>query len=161
MDAGRINPPVVEVEQRAHRDREIQRFVRPTGGADDIEISIGDRRRRMVHFVDESKQRLVPFVEARRLDVGQDRFDEGRVTEQLRRNCGVGFQSKGAVVALRRVCRNQFTESRTQRRGPAENLLREASQMIGRCRQIGKQVPDLRVLGPLLLHLFDERPVRP
>jgi hypothetical protein len=43
----------------------------------------------MVHLVDQTKQRLVPFVETGRLDVRQHRFNECSVAEQLRRNCGV------------------------------------------------------------------------
>jgi hypothetical protein len=114
----------------------------------------------MVYLADEPKQRLVLFVEPGRLDIGQHRFDERRVTKQLRRNCGVRFQSKRAMVTLRRVCRDQFADPRTQRCRPAEDFLSEASQVLSRCRQIREQVPDLRILGSLLLHLFDQCPVR-
>ena len=63
VNPGRINPPVIEVEQGAHGDGEIERFVRPTGCTRSVDIGSGDRRRRMVHLVDETKQRLVSIVE--------------------------------------------------------------------------------------------------
>lgn len=89
MDTCRVNPPVVEVEQRADCYREIKRFVGPTGGAHGLEICLRDRGRRVVHLVDEAKQRLVLFVEPGRLEIRQHRFDEPGVAKQLRRNCGV------------------------------------------------------------------------
>ena len=136
MDTGRIDPPVVEVEQRAHRDREIERFVGPTGRPHNGDIRISDRRRRIVHLVDEPKQRLVLFVEPGRPDIRQYRFDERLVAKQLRRNCGVRFQSKWAMVTPGRVCGNQLAQPGTERCGPAEDFLRETSEVLRRFWQI-------------------------
>ena len=56
--------------------------------------------------------------------------------------------------------RNQLAESRAERRRLPHDLLREALEMLGRTRQEREQVPDLRVLRPALLHLFDQRAKR-
>ena len=159
-NAGSINPPVVEVEQRANGYGEIEFFVCPAGRARNVEIGGSDRWRCMVHLVDETKQRLMPFVETGRLDIGQHRFNEGRVAEQLRRNCGVRFYSKRAMVTLRRVCRNQLAQSRAQGCGPAEDFLGETSEVLGGFRQIREQMPNLRILRSVLLHLVDQRLIR-
>ena len=96
----RIDPAIVEIEQRADGDREIQCFVCPACRAGDFEITLDDFRRIVIDLVDESKQCLVLFVERRRFVVNQDRIDQRGIPEELRRNCGVGLQSKRAVVAL-------------------------------------------------------------
>lgn len=54
----------------------------------------------MIHLIDESEQRLVPVVESRRLDIAEYTGDQVGIGQQFRRNCGVGFQSKRAVVLL-------------------------------------------------------------
>jgi len=160
MHAGGVDPPVVEIEERADGDREIERLVRPSRGPRGVHIRRGDVRRVVVHFVDEPEQRLVLIVEARRFEIREDRIDQGGIAKKFRRNCGVGLQSKRAVVALRGVRRDELAQSRAERRRAAQDGLRESGEMIRR-RQIRKQVPDLRVFGPLLLHLLDERTVRP
>jgi hypothetical protein len=114
----------------------------------------------VVHRIDEAKERLVLVVERRRFEIGQDAFNERGVPEQFRRNCGVGLQSKGTLVALGRVRRNQLTQPWTERRRPAQDLLREPREVFGRLRQVGKEVPDLGVLGALRAHLLDERSIR-
>jgi hypothetical protein len=115
----RIDPPIVEIEQGADRDGKIKRFVRPARGARDVQIGVRDLRRLVIHLVDESKQRLVLFVESRRLQIGQDRVDQHGVTQEFRRNCGVGFQSKRAVIALRCIRRDELAYPGTERRRPA------------------------------------------
>jgi hypothetical protein len=100
MDACCVNPAIEEIEHRADRYREIERFVGPARCAHEVEIVVRDCRRLMIHLVNESKQRLVRFIECRRLEIGQDGVDQCRVAKKFRRNCGVGLQSKWAVVAL-------------------------------------------------------------
>ena len=63
MHAGCIDPPVVEIEERADGDRKIDGFVRPTRCAQRVELGRLDARRVVVHLVDESEERLVPVVE--------------------------------------------------------------------------------------------------
>jgi hypothetical protein len=99
-------------------------------------------------------------VERRRFEVGQDAFNERGVPKQFRRNCGVGLQSKGTLVSLGSVSGDELTQSWTERRRPTQDLLCEAREVIRRLRQVGKEVPDLRVFDALRLHLLDERSIR-
>ena len=154
-----IDPPIEKIEQGADRDGEIQRVVRPARGARDVQVGGCDPRRLAIHLVDESKQRLVRFVETRRLQVGQDRVDQRGIAEQLRRNCGVGLQSKRAVIALRRKRSDELAEPWTERCRSAQDLLREPRQVLRRARQIREQMPDLRVFSPARLRLLDEQAI--
>ena len=111
----RIDPSIVEIEQGADRDREVERFVRPARRARDVQIGVRDLRRLVIHLVDESKERLVLFVEARRLQIGQNRVDQRRIAQKFRRNCGVGLHSKRAVIALRRIRGDELAYPGTER----------------------------------------------
>ena len=115
MHACRVDPPVVKIEQGADRNGEIKGFVRPSLGARDVQIDGRDRRRLVIHLVDESEERLVLFVEARGLQIGEDRVDQRRIAQEFRRNCGVGLQSKFAVIALRRKRGDQLAYPGTER----------------------------------------------
>src|SRR5687767_13106299 len=87
-------------------------------------------------------------------------MDEGGIPQQLRRNCGVGLQSKRAVIALRRVRGNELAQAWAEGCRSAQNLLGETSEVVGRPREESEQVPDLRVLLTLGAELVDERFVR-
>ena len=160
MDTSGINPPIVKVEQRADGDREIQCVIGPARRAHGLEIDVGDRRRVVIHLVNESKQRLVTVVERRRFDVLQNAVDERRITQQFRRNCGVGLQSKRAMIALRGVGGDQFADSWTDRSRATKDLLGKPRQMFGRSRQKREEVPDLWILRALCSHLLDQCAVR-
>jgi hypothetical protein len=69
----------------------------------------------MIDPVDEPEERLVAVIERRGLEIGHHPVHERFVTEQLRRNCGVGLDSKRAVVALRRVSRDELAHPRAER----------------------------------------------
>ena len=161
VHTGRVDPAVEEVEERADGDREVERLVCPARRASGLQIAFGNLRRLVIDLIDESKERLVLFVEKRRFVVGQDGIDEGGIPQKFRRNCGVGLQSKGTVIALRGVGGNQLAQAGAERRGAAENFLREAREMIGRAGEKREQVPDLRIFRALAPHLIDEGFVRP
>jgi hypothetical protein len=63
VNAGSVNPPVVEVEQRAHRHGEIDRIVCPACFADGVQIRCSDSRGVVIDLVDEPEQRLVTVVQ--------------------------------------------------------------------------------------------------
>ena len=63
VDPGGVDPAVVEVEERAHRDREVQRLVGPPQRPEAIEIRGRDLRRLVVDPIDEPEERLVLVVE--------------------------------------------------------------------------------------------------
>jgi len=115
----------------------------------------------VIHLVDEAEERLVSIVERRCLDVAEDAGDEVGIAEQFRRNCGVGLDSKRTEIALRRIRGDQLAQSGTERRRAAKDLLREAREMLGGRGEIREEVPDLRILGILPLHLFDQGAVWP
>jgi len=71
MYAARIYPAIVEIEQGAGGDREIDRFVVPAGGVERFHVIRCDPGRIVVNFVDETKQRLVFVVEAGVFEVSQ------------------------------------------------------------------------------------------
>jgi hypothetical protein len=110
----------------------------------------------VIDLVYEPKECLVTFVERRRLHIGQDAGYEVMIFEKFASNCGVGFQSKRTMIPLRRVGSNQLAQPGAERSRPAKNFLGEPCEMFRRARKVREQVPDLRVLGTLLLHLFDE-----
>src|SRR5687767_946259 len=100
MHTGGVDPSVEKVEQGANGDGEVQRFVRPPRRTGDVEVRHGNLRRVVIDLVDEPEQRLVLLVQRRRFHVRQYRLYQLLVPEKLRRNCGVGLQSKRTVVSL-------------------------------------------------------------
>jgi hypothetical protein len=100
VDAGGVDPSIVEIEQRAHSDGEVQLLIAPPALANVIQIGFEDGRRLVIYLVDEPEQRLVPLVETRRFDIPKHVMDEFVITKQFRRNCGVRLESKRAVVLL-------------------------------------------------------------
>lgn len=66
-----VDPAVVEVEQRAHRDGEIDGIVVPSGGVERLHIFGIDTRRIVIDFVDETEQGFVFFIELGVLQIPQ------------------------------------------------------------------------------------------
>jgi hypothetical protein len=100
VDAGGVDPPIVEIEQRAHSDGEVQLLIAPSTLANVVQVGVDDGRRLVIYLVYEPEQRLVSFVETRRFDIPKHVMDEFVITKQFRRNCGVRLESKRAVVLL-------------------------------------------------------------
>ena len=97
--AGRVDPAVVEIEQRTHGDRVVQRFIGPAGAARLVNIRAGDLIGISVDLGDELEQRLLGTGNRRRRVIREDGTDLFGVPEQLRRDRGVGADSKYALVA--------------------------------------------------------------
>jgi hypothetical protein len=87
--ARRVDPVIVELEQRADRDRVVERFVRPTGLAHAIDIILSDRRGIGDHLLYERVERAIFLWKWRGLDIVQNGLDEISIAEQLRRDRGV------------------------------------------------------------------------
>jgi hypothetical protein len=66
-----VDPAIVEVEQRAHRDRQVDGVIIPTGGIERLHIFFRDSRRVMIHFIDEPKQGLVLLIQSRAFEIPQ------------------------------------------------------------------------------------------
>lgn len=87
--SGRVDPVVVELEQRANGDRVIERFIRPAGLSRAIDILLANGSRVANHFLDERVERAILVREGRRPDVVQNTLDELPIAQQLRRDRGV------------------------------------------------------------------------
>jgi ABC-type phosphonate transport system ATPase subunit len=134
VHAGRIYPPVVEIEQRANRDGEENRVIVPFGFMQRLHVFRRDARRVAIHLVDEPEQRLVTVVQVRLLEVPQHAFDQLLVAQKFRRNCGVRLDSKRAVVAVGRIGRDELSDAWAEGRGPTKDFLRELRQVLRRPR---------------------------
>jgi hypothetical protein len=147
-----VDPTIVEIEERTHRDGEVDRFVIPTCGPKRLQIFGRDIRGVVIHLADETEQRLVFLIDRRVLQIAEDAPDEILATQKFRRNCGVGLYSKRTVVPVRRVSGDQLANARADRSGPAQNLLREAGEMLRGFRVECEKMPDLRIFGPAFPH---------
>ena len=89
VDARRIDPVVVELEEGANGDCIVERFVRPARGADAVSIGLGNCRRIVDHLLDEAVESAVLVRDRRRLDIVQNALDDIAIPVQLRRDRGV------------------------------------------------------------------------
>jgi len=152
VHAAGIDPAVVEIEERADRNSEVDRLVGPSQVAERNHVGGGNARRIVIHLVDEAEERLVLFVERRSFEIVQNAPDQVLISQQFRRNCGVRLQSKWTIVAVGSARGDQFAHARAEWRRSTENLLGKARQVVGGFRQEGEHVPDLRVLGAVVAH---------
>ena len=71
MDAARIDPPVVEIEQRADSNRIVDGLVREASLVEDRDIRWMNGNGIVVHLSNKAKQNLLRFGEERCFDVGE------------------------------------------------------------------------------------------
>ena len=64
VDARRIDPTVVKIEQSTNRDDVVDDLVVPTCGIERLHVGGGDGRRLAIDLIDESKQRFLILVQA-------------------------------------------------------------------------------------------------
>lgn len=79
MDAGRIDPTVVEVEQGTDGDGVVDLFVGPVGFAQGLHVFSGDLWRVVVHFVEEAEEEFFGVGQGGGFIIRQYGFDEGMV----------------------------------------------------------------------------------
>lgn len=125
-DTCRVNPDVVVVEKRTHGQRVVDGFVRPSCCLDGIDVRLSCLRRIRIDLLDEGKKRLLRFRKRGCGRIAQDRIDQFTTSKQLRRDRGVGANSKRAVIALRGEGGNEFTLTGGQRRLAPHDFLRES-----------------------------------
>ncbi len=124
-DSGRIDPVVVELKERAHGYRVVERFIRPTGLARHIHVFPPNRRRVANHFSDEGVKRPVLIRDRRVVEIGHDTLHQSAISVKLRRDRGVGANSEKALVELRRERRDELALPGRKRRWAAHHPLRE------------------------------------
>jgi len=156
VDAAGIDPAVIEVKKGADGDGVVDGLVEPTGFLKRGDVRRTDVNRIAVDLVYKTQQGLLGLRERRRFQVFDNGFDQRLISQQFRRNCGVGFQSKGAIVARRGVGGDEFTQAGTDGSGLAHDRLGEAFQMLRRTRLKREHVPDLRVFRSRLPGLPEE-----
>src|SRR5579884_4182851 len=72
MHAACIDPPVIEIEERAYGDRIIDRFVRITGCMQCLNIARPDGNGIMIHLAGKPEQRLFRIRKLRGFDICQN-----------------------------------------------------------------------------------------
>lgn len=111
MDATRIDPTIVEIEERADRDGIVDGFVAETGPMKSLDIGRLDGHGVAVHLVDETKQRLFGRGKQRCFEICENACNQLRTAQQFRRDRSVRFRSKRTSVQVRRVRRDQFADA--------------------------------------------------
>ena len=71
VNACRIDPTIVEIEQSADRNREVDGFVVPAYGVQRFHICRRDPRRITIHLVHKTEQRFFFLLQSRILQVMQ------------------------------------------------------------------------------------------
>jgi len=89
MNAAGIDPPVVEVEERAHCNREIDGVIVPAGGVHRLHVVRRNARRVMIHLMDKTEQSFVLFIQRGSLQVAQYALHQFFVTQKFGRDRGV------------------------------------------------------------------------
>lgn len=111
MHAGCIDPAVIEIKQGAHRDGAVNVRVRPAHIVKRLHIVCGNMNRVKIHFADESEEPLLFFVKRRIFQIAKNSPHKVFAAEQFRRNCGVRFQSKRAMIFVRGIRRDELADS--------------------------------------------------
>jgi len=110
--ARRVDPVIVELEERTDGDRVVESFVRPAGLENSIDIDLADRRRIVDHLSNEGVERSILARERSDVEVGENALDELLVSQQLRRDRGVGADSEQTLIELGRQRGNQLPLTR-------------------------------------------------
>jgi len=155
VDPAGIDPAIVEVEQGANGDGEINGVILPAHGVERLDVSRLDAGRVVVHFGDEAEEGFVLCVEFGVFQIAQDPPDQFFIAQQFGRDRGVGLQSKWAVVVIGSESRDQLADTRTEGSRAAQDLLGKARQVNRGRGQIGEQMPDLGIFRAALLHGAD------
>ena len=98
VDAGRVNPSIIELEERTDSDRVVECLIRPAGCLCRVDVGLVNLIRLMYHFCDEPEERFLLIGDWSRRVVVQDRLHERAIPQELRRDRGVGANSERALV---------------------------------------------------------------
>ena len=82
----------------------------------------------------------------------EDSVDQFLAAQEFRRNCGVGLQSKRAMILIGRVSRDELAKAGAERSFAVHYLLGEAREVGRDIGAEGEHVPDLRIFRPAFLH---------
>lgn len=76
MDAARIDPTVIEIEQRANRDGEVKSFVIPSRCPRGFEIGRLNARRIVVHCVYKTEENFMLLIQRGGFQIAQNAPDQ-------------------------------------------------------------------------------------
>ena len=100
MNATRIDPAIVEIEETAHQDSVVDRLVGETMLVKRADVFLGHGSAVAVHLFDVCQERFLRICNRRRPIIGENRVDDPAVAQQFRRNCGVAADSERAMIQL-------------------------------------------------------------
>ena len=100
VNAGCVNPAIVEVEQGANGYGVPDLFVRVTEFVQLSDIGRSDRVRQAVDLLDEVQQGFLVIGKRRAVEIGENARDEFLAAQQFRRDRGVRFRSKRALIQV-------------------------------------------------------------
>ena len=152
VDAGGIDPAVIEVEEGADGDGVVDLFVGPAGGVEGSDVGGGDGGGGGIDLVEEAEEGFLGFGEGGGFEVGEDGLDGCFAAEEDRRDRGVGLDSEGAMIAGGGEGGDEFAEAGGEGSVTVEDLVGELGEVLGGLRLEGEEVPDLGVFGPAFSH---------
>jgi hypothetical protein len=150
-----VDPPVVEIEQRANGDRIVDSLVRESRLVEGCDVRRLNGNGIVVYLPDKAKQNFLWLGKQTGFYIREHARNQFRAAKQFRRDRGVRLRSKRTTVQLRRVGGNQLTDARRERRGFPHYFLRESLQMRRGIHFVREHVQDLRIFRPGPLHHFD------
>jgi len=131
VNAGRIDPGVVKLEQGTDGDGVVNRLFAPTRPFQTINVLATKHVRLRIHLLDEREECLLTTIDRRRTVVLEHGIDEASVAQELRRDRGVRTDSKRTIVAARCERSDQLSLTGRERRRSAHHALRELSEVLG------------------------------
>jgi len=105
-----VNPFIVKIEECAHGDGIVQRLLAPARSPYLLYVFLLKPTGLPVHFLDECKQRLLSIGDRSSSIILQHSGDQRAISQQGRRDRGVGADSEPTVVTLGGKSRNQLAK---------------------------------------------------
>ncbi len=152
VDAGGVDPAVIEVEEGTDGDGVVDLLVGPAGGVEGYHVGGGDGMGGGVDLVEEAEEGFLGGGKGGGFEVGEDGLDGFFTAKEDRRDRGVGLDSEGAMVAGGGEGGDEFAEAGGEGRLAVEDLVGELGEVLGGLRLEGKEVPDLGVFGTAFGH---------
>ncbi len=103
VDAGGVDPTVIEIEEGADGDGVVYGVVGPTYFVKGLHVVGAHGGGIVVDLPDEAQQGFLFLGESGGFQVAEYALDQLFTAQQFSRNCGVGLQSKGAIVLVRSI----------------------------------------------------------
>jgi hypothetical protein len=100
VNAASINPAIVEIEERANRNRVVDRFIAIANRVQSSNVFRLDPNRISIHFPYKTKKLFLRIRQRAALRILQHTFHQFGIVQQFRRDRGVRLRSKRTFVQL-------------------------------------------------------------